>query len=110
MRDDRHDRPIGRSNTCVRNQTKLIGWIWEGVVAEGAVTLLSAAEKVGKTMLLSRIIHLNHRGTETQRRQRITHKSGQGGRCTLRGFAASISCCNSLFSVAFSVPLCLCGE
>ena len=45
------DRPIGRSNAVVAGQRRSIPWIWEGVVAEGAVTLLSAPEKVGKTTL-----------------------------------------------------------
>jgi hypothetical protein len=53
MRDLDDDRPIGCANACVQRERRLIPWIWEGVVAEGAVTLLSAPEKVGKTTLLS---------------------------------------------------------
>ena len=33
-----------------------IPWIWDGVVAEGAITLLSAPEKTGKTTLLSLLL------------------------------------------------------
>jgi hypothetical protein len=51
------DRPIGQSNTLMlHNQPKSIPWIWEGVIAEGAVTLLSAPEKIGKTTLLSLLL------------------------------------------------------
>jgi hypothetical protein len=49
-RDDL-DRPIGRPNTIVPKEG--IPWIWEGVLAEEAITLLSAPEKIGKTTLLS---------------------------------------------------------
>lgn len=56
------DRPIGRSNAVVAGQRRLIPWIWEGVVAEGAVTLLSAPEKVGKTTLLSLLLDRRRAG------------------------------------------------
>jgi hypothetical protein len=38
-----------------------IPWIWEGVIAEEAVTLLSAPEKVGKTTLLSLLLDRRRR-------------------------------------------------
>ena len=50
---DADDRPIGRANAGVSREPRAIPWIWEGVAAEGAVTLLAAPEKVGKTTLLS---------------------------------------------------------
>jgi hypothetical protein len=54
MHSHKLSRPIGRTNTRVRYQVEtIIPWIWEGVLAAGAVTLLSAPEKVGKTTLLS---------------------------------------------------------
>jgi hypothetical protein len=40
------DRPIGRTNAVVASARRSVPWIWEGLVAEGAVTLLSAPEKV----------------------------------------------------------------
>ena len=58
------DRPIGRSNAVVAGQRCSIPWIWEGVVAEGAVTLLSAPEKVGKTTLLSLLLDRRRAGGE----------------------------------------------
>jgi RecA-family ATPase len=52
MSDD-DNRPVGHSNTLVKAERRSIPWIWEGVLAEGAVTLLTAPEKIGKTTLLS---------------------------------------------------------
>jgi hypothetical protein len=63
MREE-DDRPIGRTNDVVAGQRRLIPWIWEGVVAEGAVTLLSAPEKVGKTTLLSLLLDRRRAGGE----------------------------------------------
>src|SRR5258707_9842774 len=39
-----------------------IPWIWEGVVAENAITLLSAPEKTGKTTLLSLLLDRRREG------------------------------------------------
>jgi hypothetical protein len=39
MREE-DDQPIGRTNAVVAGKRRVIPWIWEGVVAEGAVTLL----------------------------------------------------------------------
>ncbi len=50
------NRPIGHSNIRVQKERSAIPWIWAGVVAEEAVTLLSAPEKVGKTTLLSLLL------------------------------------------------------
>jgi hypothetical protein len=58
------DRPIGRTNAAVAAQSRLVPWIWEGVVAERAVTLLSAPEKVGKTTLLSLLLDRRRAGGE----------------------------------------------
>ena len=46
--------------TVTRNQP--IRWIWEGLVAKDAVTLLSAPEKMGKTTLLSLLLDRRHKG------------------------------------------------
>ncbi len=62
MHDDVDDRPIGRSNTCVQEERRSIPWIWEGALAEGAVTLLSAPEKIGKTTLLSLLLDRRRAG------------------------------------------------
>lgn len=48
-------RPI-RSNRWVQQQRRPVPWIWEGVLAADAVTLLSAPEKMGKTTLLSLLL------------------------------------------------------
>jgi hypothetical protein len=61
MREE-DDRPIDRANAVVAGQRGLIPWIWEGVGAEGAVTLLSAPEKVGKTTLLSLVLDRRRAG------------------------------------------------
>jgi hypothetical protein len=61
---EKDDRPIGRTNAVVAGQRRLISWIWEGVVAGGAVTLLSAPEKVGKTTLLSLLLDRRRAGGE----------------------------------------------
>jgi hypothetical protein len=55
---------IGRSNADVAGLGRVIPWLWEGVVAEGAVTLLSAPEKVGKTTLLSLLLDRRRAGGE----------------------------------------------
>ena len=57
-------RPLGRSNTCVQKNDRPIPWLWEGVLAEGAVTLLSAPEKTGKTTLLSLLLDRRRAGGE----------------------------------------------
>src|SRR5947209_3781248 len=56
------NRPIGRSNTCMLKERRPTPWIWEGVIAEEAVTLLSAPEKVGKTTLLSLLLDRRRAG------------------------------------------------
>src|SRR5215471_14246271 len=62
VHDDHDDRPIGLSNTLVRKERGPIPWIWEGVVAQEAITLLSAPEKVGKTTLLSLLLDRRRAG------------------------------------------------
>jgi hypothetical protein len=45
---------VSFGNTQLReNSSSPIPWVWEGVVAENGITLLSAPEKTGKTTLLS---------------------------------------------------------
>jgi AAA domain len=61
---EKDNRPIGRTNAVVAGERRLIPWIWEGMVAEGAVTLLSAPEKVGKTTLLSLLLDRRRAGGE----------------------------------------------
>jgi hypothetical protein len=60
MSDDTH--PIGHSNTRVQQASRAIPWLWEGVLAEEAVTLLSAPEKIGKTTLLSLLLDRRRAG------------------------------------------------
>jgi hypothetical protein len=47
---------IRYDNECVKSRRQRPRWIWEGVVTEGAITLLSAPEKTGKTTLLSLLL------------------------------------------------------
>jgi hypothetical protein len=59
-----NERPIGHSNLRIQEQRQSIPWIWEGVLAEHAVTLLSAPEKTGKTTLLSLLLDRRRAGGE----------------------------------------------
>jgi RecA-family ATPase len=61
MREE-DDRLIGRTSAVVAGKRRVIPWIWEGVVAEGTVTLLSAPEKVGKTTFLSPLLDRRRAG------------------------------------------------
>jgi hypothetical protein len=56
------ERPIGQTNATLQKQRRSIPWLWEGVLAEGAVTLLSAPEKIGKTTLLSLLLDRRRAG------------------------------------------------
>src|SRR5262245_48688255 len=50
-------RHVGdHTNLKVQQLDRSIPWIWEGVIAEDAITLLSAPEKIGKTTLLSLLL------------------------------------------------------
>jgi hypothetical protein len=55
-------RPIGRPNASIQKERRLVPWIWEGVVAEQAVTLLSAPEKIGNTTPLSLLLDRRRAG------------------------------------------------
>jgi RecA-family ATPase len=59
-----HDKAaVSYGNTLVRNNYReAIPWIWDGLVAEGAMTLLSAPEKTGKTTLLSLLLDRRRAG------------------------------------------------
>jgi hypothetical protein len=64
MHEKENDRLIGRANAAVCRKRRAIPWIWEAVITEGAVTLLSAPEKVGKTTLLSLLLDRRRTGGE----------------------------------------------
>jgi AAA domain len=64
MSNRHEDRPIGFSNSVLQTRPRSIPWIWEGVIAERAVTLLSAPEKIGKTTLLSLLLDRRRAGGE----------------------------------------------
>src|SRR5262245_19198440 len=53
---------VSHGNDWVQALKQPIPWIWEGVVAVGAVTLLSAPEKTGKTSLLSLLLDRRRQG------------------------------------------------
>src|SRR5438445_7353891 len=53
---------VSFGNDCVQRYDRSIPWIWDGLVAEQAVTLLSAPEKTGKTTLLSLLLDRRREG------------------------------------------------
>jgi AAA domain len=54
---------VSHDNASLQNlRREPIPWIWDGVVAEDAVTLLSAPEKTGKTTLLSLLLDRRRQG------------------------------------------------
>jgi hypothetical protein len=53
---------ISYGNDCLQIRNEPIQWIWEGVVAQEAITLLSAPEKTGKTTLLSLLLDRRREG------------------------------------------------
>lgn len=57
-------RTVGQSNTIIKEDRRAAPWIWEGILAEGAVTLLTAPEKAGKTTLLSLLLDRRRAGGE----------------------------------------------
>jgi hypothetical protein len=59
----RDDDAHSYNNTWVQSlRQQPIPWIWDGVVAENAITLLSAPEKTGKTTLLSLLLDRRRQG------------------------------------------------
>jgi hypothetical protein len=58
-----HDNAaVSYGNDSLRSRERSIPWIWDGLVAEEAVTLLSAPEKTGKTTLLSLLLDRRRAG------------------------------------------------
>jgi hypothetical protein len=55
---------IGLSNAQLMQHQASLDWIWDGVIACGGVTLLSAPEKTGKTTLLSLLLDRRREGGE----------------------------------------------
>src|SRR6266540_7221448 len=53
---------VSHGNDWVQTLKQPIPWIWEGLVAEDAITLLSAPEKTGKTTLLSLLLDRRREG------------------------------------------------
>src|SRR5690348_1566547 len=53
---------VSWNNACLKSRQEPIPWIWDGVVAEEAVTLLSAPKKTGKTTLLSLLLDRRRQG------------------------------------------------
>ena len=58
------DGAISWNNKCTQSRRRYesIPWIWDGLVAKDAVTLLSAPEKTGKTTLLSLFLDRRRQG------------------------------------------------
>jgi hypothetical protein len=58
-----HDNAaLSYGNALLQSFNQPTPWIWDGLVAEYAVTLLSAPEKTGKTTLLSLLLDRRHQG------------------------------------------------
>src|SRR6266702_4108554 len=55
---------VSHGNDRVQTDRQPIPWIWDGLVAEDAITLLSAPEKTGKTTLLSLLLDRRRQGGE----------------------------------------------
>jgi hypothetical protein len=53
---------VSHDNAWLQTYPRPIPWIWDGLVAEKAVTLLSAPEKTGKTTLLSLLLDRRRAG------------------------------------------------
>ena len=54
--------PLGRPNALIQQERNNVPWIWEGVIALGAITLLSAPDNTGKTTLLSLLLDRRRAG------------------------------------------------
>src|SRR5882757_5292057 len=53
---------VSFGNDWVQSHDQPIPWIWDGLIARDAVTLLSAPEKTGKTTLLSLLLDRRRAG------------------------------------------------
>jgi hypothetical protein len=53
---------VSFGNACLQHHNQVVPWIWDGVIAQDAVTLLSAPEKTGKTTLLSLLLDRRRAG------------------------------------------------
>src|SRR5262249_37437443 len=56
------DAAVSYGNDRLQTLGRPVPWIWDGLVAEDAVTLLSAPEKPGKTTLLSLLLDRRRQG------------------------------------------------
>jgi hypothetical protein len=56
------DAAVSYGNDCLQHLGQPTRWIWDGLVAEEAITLLSAPEKAGKTTLLSLFLDRRREG------------------------------------------------
>lgn len=61
MRDYRK-MPLGVSNALLHEASCEVAWLWDGILALEAVSLLSAPEKTGKSTLLSLLLDRRHSG------------------------------------------------
>jgi AAA domain-containing protein len=53
---------ISHGNDWVQGLDRAVPWIWDGLIAEDAITLLAALEKTGKTTLLSLLLDRRREG------------------------------------------------
>ena len=53
---------VSYGNDCLQAERQPIPWLWDGLIAPEAITLLSAPEKTGKTTLLSLLLDRSRAG------------------------------------------------
>jgi hypothetical protein len=53
---------VSYRNTSIRRFDRTILWLWNGLIVQGAITLLAAPEKTGKTTLLSLLLDRRREG------------------------------------------------
>ena len=53
---------LSHGNEWVQGLERAVPWIWDGLIAEDAITLLAAPEKTGKTTLLSLLLDRRREG------------------------------------------------
>jgi hypothetical protein len=59
---DHSNAAVSYGNACLQTRKEPIYWLWDGLIAEEAITLLSAPEKSGKTTLLSLLLDRRRTG------------------------------------------------
>jgi hypothetical protein len=53
---------VSWGNDSLKSSRRAVSWIWDGLIADQAITLCSAPEKTGKTTLLSLLLDRRREG------------------------------------------------